>query len=181
MNGNFKNYLSYGTVMIAPMILMSLIIWIFNLGQNKSIGWISILVFIITIFFVQKHFRDNVYDGFISYGKLYGKTLLMLLFGAVIMGIYTYVFYKWIAPEELTKMLDMVKIQLYEQELPESQLKQAYEYNEKYIMIPGSMAFFSVITTVFQGVIIALITGIFVKKKADSYTEFMKELKTEEE
>jgi len=97
------------------------------------------------------------------------------------MGIYTYIFYKWIAPEELTKMLDMVKIQLYEQELPESQLKQAYEYNEKYIMIPGSMAFFSVITTVFQGVIIALITGIFVKKKADSYTEIMKELKTEEE
>ncbi len=181
MNSNFKNYLSYGAVMIAPMVLMSLLIWIFNLGQNKAIGWISILVFLVTIFFVQKHFRDNVNEGLISYGKLYGKTLIMLLLGAVMMGIYTYIFYKWIAPEELTKMLDMVKMQLYEQELPESQIKMAYEYNEKYIMIPGSMAFFSVITTVFQGAVIALITGIFVKKKADSFTEIMKEIKTEEE
>jgi hypothetical protein len=46
--------------MNAPMILMSLIIGFF-FGSEQNDGRISILVFIITIFFVQTHFRDNFY------------------------------------------------------------------------------------------------------------------------
>lgn len=180
MKNKLPLLISYGAVISIPMILMSVLIWVIDVNQNKAIGWISILVYAITIYFAQKHFRDQQNDGLISYGKLYGNTILMILFTAIIMGIYSFIFYKLIAPEEITKMLDMVKISLYDQNLPEDQIKKAYEYNEKYIMTPISLSIMDVFSTVFQGALISLITSIFIKKKPDSFDEAMKEIENQE-
>ena len=100
----------------------------------------------------------------------------MIIVAAVIMFIYTYVFYKLIAPDQIQKMLDMVKIQMYDSEMTEAQAKQAFEFNRKYIMNPLSMSIISLGVTIFQGLIVSLIISIFNKKKLDGFSEIMKDV-----
>jgi len=79
MGKKLKIILSYGALLSLPMILMSVLAYVFDMSQNKAFGWVSILVFVVTIVLIQILYRNNFYEGFINYGKLLGGTLLMLL------------------------------------------------------------------------------------------------------
>lgn len=181
MGKKFTTILSYGAIISLPMILMSVFAYVFDISSNKAFGWVSFLVFIITIFFIQRHYRDNYYDGFVSYGKMLGGTLLMLIVASIVMFLYSYIFYGFIAPEQITKMIDAARIGMYEQELSNSQINKSMEYMAKYVFTPISLSLMGLFTTFGQGLIVSLLTSIFTKKIRDGYSEAMKDIPETEE
>jgi hypothetical protein len=187
MSKKLKIILTYGAIISLPMILMSVLAYVFDMSQNRAFGWISILVFIVTLVLVQKSMRDSYYEGFVSYGKLFGSTLLVVVTAAVIMFIYTFLFYKVIAPDQIDKMLEMTRAKMYENEqLSSAQIKQSIEFMTKYVMTkyvmtPISLSLTTLITTFGQGLAFALITSIFMKKNQDGFTEAMKGIEDSEE
>ena len=180
MGKKFKTILTLGAIISLPMILMSVMAYVFNINENKWFGWLSFIVFIITIVLVQRHYRINFYEGFASYGKIFGGTLLMLLIASAIMFIYTFLFYQFIAPEQIAKMLDMAKINMYDQGLSSSQISKSIDFLTNYVFTPIALSITSLFSTFLQGLLIALITSIFTKKNADGFTEAMKGLENEQ-
>ncbi|NLP21026.1 MAG: hypothetical protein GX378_09735, partial [Bacteroidales bacterium] len=79
MGKKTKMILSLGAIISLPIILMSVIAYAFDLSDAKWFGWISMLVFVLSIVFVQRYYRNNFYGGYISYSKLLGGTMLMVL------------------------------------------------------------------------------------------------------
>ncbi len=183
MGKKFKNILVYGLVLSLPMILMSVFAYVFDITENKAFGWVSVLVFIISIFFVQRHFRDNFYNGFAPYGKLFGSTLLIIIVSAIMMFAYTFIFYKFIAPEQITRLIDTAKISMYEQEgISSAQINKSIEYMTKYVFTPIAMSLMGFGATIGQGLIISLITtAINKKKKKDGFDAAMDEIGEVEE
>ncbi|MBN2779224.1 MAG: DUF4199 domain-containing protein [Bacteroidales bacterium] len=182
MGQKFKIILTYGALISLPMILMSVIAFVFDITENKAFGWISMIVFIATIVLVQKMYRDGYCEGFVSYGKLFGGTLLMVIVASLIMFFYTFVFYKLIAPEQIDKLLEIARVNLYEQEgMTSAQINQSYEYMTKYIFTPVSLSLTALLSTFGQGLVFSLITGIFLKRKADGFTEAMRDINETEE
>lgn len=179
MGNKFKTILILGAVISLPMILMSVMAYVFDMSESKSFGWISTAVFIVTIVFVQRYYRINFYEGFVSYGKLLGGTILMLVFASIIMFIYTFMFYQFIAPEQIAQMLEMAKINMYEQELSSSQISKSIDFMTNYVFTPIALSITSLFMTFIQGLLISLITSIFIKKNADGFTEAMKGVENE--
>jgi len=182
MNKKLKTVLTYGAIFSLPMILMSVLAYVFDMGQNKAFGWISIIIFITTLVIVQRSLRENYYKGFVSYGKLLGITLLVLTTSSIIMFLYTLLFYKVIAPEQIDKMLEIARANLYENDqLSTAQIKQSIEFMTKYVFTPIALSLTALGSTFGQGLVFSLITGIFIKKKQDGFTEAMKEINETEE
>lgn len=179
MGKKTKMILSLGAIISLPIILMSVIAYAFDLSDAKWFGWISMLVFVLSIVFVQRYYRNNFYGGYISYSKLLGGTMLMVLIASVIMFIYTYVFYEFIAPEQLDKMLNLAEANLYEQELSKAQIDSSLEMMKKYVLTPIALSIFTVFLTFIQGFIVALISSAFIKKNTDAFAEAMKGVENE--
>mgnify|MGYP002397399926 FL=1 len=174
MKNKLKTILIYGSIFSLAVILMSVIAYVFDLSESKAFGWVSVLVFIAALVFMQKTYRDNYYNGFASYGKLYGGTVLMMVVASIIIYIYTYVFYKVIAPEQIDKMLEVARANLYENDqLSSEQINQSYQFMTKYVFTPMAMSLTGMITTFLEGLVFSLITCIFIKKKQDGFTEAM--------
>lgn len=176
MGKKTKMILSLGAIISLPIILMSVIAYAFDLSDAKWFGWISMLVFVLSIVFVQRYYRNNFYGGYISYSKLLGGTMLMVLIASVIMFIYTYVFYEFIAPEQLDKMLNLAEANLYEQELSKAR---SLEMMKKYVLTPIALSIFTVFLTFILGFIVALISSAFIKKNTDAFAEAMKGVENE--
>ena len=176
MGKKTKMILSLGAIISLPIILMSVIAYAFDLSDAKWFGWISMLVFVLSIVFVQRYYRNDFYGGYISYSKLLGGTMLMVLIASVIMFIYTYVFYEFIAPEQLDKMLNLAEANLYEQELSKAR---SLEMMKKYVLTPIALSISTVFSTFIQGFIVALISSAFIKKNTDAFAEAMKGVENE--
>ena len=105
MGKKTKMILSLGAIISLPIILMSVIAYAFDLSDAKWFGWISMLVFVLSIVFVQRYYRNDFYGGYISYSKL----LWHYAYGVnICYNVYLYLcFYEFIAPEQLDKMLNL--------------------------------------------------------------------------
>jgi hypothetical protein len=88
MGKKTKMILSLGAIISLPIILMSVIAYAFDLSDAKWFGWISMLVFVLSIVFVQRYYRNNFYGGYISYSKLLGGTMLMVLIALSIFTVF---------------------------------------------------------------------------------------------
>ncbi|HNY44713.1 MAG: DUF4199 family protein [Bacteroidota bacterium] len=89
MGKKTKMILSLGAIISLPIILMSVIAYAFDLSDAKWFGWISMLVFVLSIVFVQRYYRNNFYGGYISYSKLLGGTMLMVLIALSISTVFS--------------------------------------------------------------------------------------------
>lgn len=89
MGKKTKMILSLGAIISLPIILMSVIAYAFDLSDAKWFDWISMLVFVLSIVFVQRYYRNNFYGGYISYSKLLGGTMLMVLIALSISTVFS--------------------------------------------------------------------------------------------
>lgn len=180
MGKKFKVILAYGAVLSLPMILMSVMAYVFSINDSKSFGWISFVVFAASIVLIQLHYKKNFYDGFANYGKVLGGTVLMLIVTAVILLIYTFIFYKFVAPEVLANMLDMAILKMEEQQgISSTEITKVSAYLGNYVFTPIAMSLVTMATTFFQGLLISLISAIFTRKNNDAFTEAMKDIDNE--
>lgn len=160
----WKNALNWGVILGIALIIYSLLMWFLDLSLEKWVSWISYLIMIGGIILGTKSYRDNNLNGAITYGQALGFGVLMLLFASFVSAIYSYIFFAFIDPEFVNKMLQMVEEQLLERGMPDEQIEMAIEMQRKF-MKPVIMALMTIPTYTFVGLIISLITSIFLKKQ----------------
>lgn len=164
--------------MSIPTIIMSVFSYAFSF-KGTAANWTSIIILAVTIFFIQKHYLKNYYNGFASYAKLFTGTLLMTCVSAIIVSCFTFIFYTLIAPEQIEQMLQLAKNNLYENNIPDDQIEIAFEYS-KMFMTPIALSLFALLGNVLQATIINLITSAINQKKGNGFNEAMKNISEEE-
>ncbi len=172
--------LKYGAIVSLPMILMSVIGYVFTIEASKSYGWLTVLVFLLTLFFVQKSFRQDFLEGFASYSKLLGNTMLMVVVASVIIFVYTLIFYKFVAPEQIDRMLELADEAMYNRGLKDHEIEQSLVYLRK-MYTPILLSLMGLFATILQGFIITLIISIFNKRSRDPFAEAMQDINEEEQ
>jgi NhaP-type Na+/H+ or K+/H+ antiporter len=102
--------------------------------------------------------------GTLTYGQAVGSGVLTMVFASVISGIYTYLLYSVIDPSLQEQMRIFTEEQIIQQgRVPEEQLEMAVNMASKF-QTPLMMLVMSVFGGALVGVVISLITSIFVKK-----------------
>jgi hypothetical protein len=131
--------------------------------QSRVPQYIGYVIMVIFIFLGIKSYRDEDLGGYIGYGKSLGTGILIGLFGGVITGAFTVLFFSVIAPEMLEQIIAASQEKMLEQGQDEKSMEMAMEYTRKF-MTPVWMFVFSILGSAFMAFLFSLILSVFMKK-----------------
>lgn len=159
--------MNYGTVLGLCLILVSLVLWVLDFDDTKSLVP-SILNNITIIGFLVYgiiQFRDNINNGFISYSSSLKLGTTIAFFSSVIMAFYSVIYLNYLNPETLSNLLNMTEQTLLEanpeitDEMLDSQLDMVARF-----MQPHWMMILGVLSGTFTGFLFSSIASIFLKR-----------------
>ena len=141
-------------------------------GANMQSSWPNYVTYILLVMFIVmgiKSFRDETLGGFISYGKSLGTGVLISVFGGIIVGAFTALFFIYIAPEMTEKIIQAAQQDMVEKGMSEDQIEMTGNMTRKF-MTPMWLFFFSILGNAFMGLIFSLIISIFMKKEQNPFS-----------
>lgn len=157
------NALIWGSIIGLVSVVYSVILYMLDQTLNRALGYVGLIILIAGLAFAMKNYRDNVLDGILPFGKAFGFGMLIVLFSALIGGIYGYLLYTVIDPDLLGKMADMQAEQMLERGLTEGQVEQALEVSKRF-MTPVFIFISGFIVNILMGAVLSLIIAAIFKK-----------------
>jgi hypothetical protein len=140
------------------------------------------VIIFLTILFTQRYYQKNYYKNTANFGILFKDTVFMVIIFAIINGVFTYLLYKVVAPEEIESLLTVSRNQMYSMYngmLSDSQIEQSIEMSRKF-MTPGFLAIFGCFISFLQGILFVLVATFINKKNKNSFEEVMADVDPDE-
>jgi hypothetical protein len=166
----FMACLGYGVIISLALVVLNLILFLLNMDQNKPLQFLSYIVLIGGILLSQFNYRNKYSDGYIEYGKAFMVGMLTSLILAVIMGVYTFIFFKYISPGSMEEIMSTAEQQMMDRGMTDMEIEQGMAMAKKFQNV-GMMTFFAVFGNFMIGTIIGLVTAIFVKKENPNFDQ----------
>ncbi|MHA7055624.1 DUF4199 domain-containing protein [Aquimarina sp. M1] len=168
MKNTVLRYGIYGAITICILFMLSL-----TFGKNLSyslqevIGYASMVISLLFIFFGIKHYRDKENNGAVSFGKALIIGILISLFAALAFGIIDVIYIKYINPDFTEEYYNHMVEQM-SNSLPEATFHvklQELETQKKLFSSPLMNFLLMSATVLVIGFIISLISGLVLQKK----------------
>jgi hypothetical protein len=160
----FMVSLGYGAIIALAIVVFSLITFLLNMQDNKGLQSVSYIILLGGIILSQINYRNKYMGGFISYGKVFTVGTLISLVLGIIMGIYTFIFFKYIDPGAMEEVMTMQEQALMDRGMTDMEIEQSMAIASKFAGV-GMYTFFALLGNFIIGVIFSLITSIFIKKE----------------
>lgn len=160
-----KMSLYYGLVVGGIIVLLSLILYIFDVERESYLNLIQYLVLLGGIIWGAKTFRDLYLDGNITYGKSFSVGFMIGLFATIISSIYTYLLFQYFDPGMITEIINNAEQNILKTNpnISDANLEIAVKYTAKFTT-PLLITVWAFIANVIISVIISLIVSIFIKR-----------------
>jgi hypothetical protein len=162
MNNNIiqlRQSVIYGAVFGAIIILLQFLSAVLCVIPNKAITSLVVPVFIIGAFLGTRNFRDKFNNGYITFGKAFGNSLLICITIGTIWGLYRFLLFKYISPE-------LMNVEIEESQ--EAMLNAGW--NEKFVELassnlnPVTMGFGYITNSAIYGSLLSLIIAAILKR-----------------
>ena len=160
----FTLCLGYGAIIALAIIVYNLILFLLNLGQNTALNYVAYVILLGGILLAQFNYRNKYMGGFISYGNAFTIGFITSIVLAVIIGVYTFVFFKYIAPGAMEEGMAIAEQKLMDKGMSDAEIEQGMAVARKFAG-PGMATFIAVLSNIFLGLIISLLTALAVKKE----------------
>ena len=162
--GVFSNALIWGVILGLVSIIYAVVLYVMDESLNKTLGYFGSIVTIAVLVYGTINFRDSVRGGILPFGSAFSFGVVVVVIGAVISSIYTYIQFAIIDTGLQDKMLEMAMEQMIEKGVPEDQLDTAMRMTSKF-MRPVMLSIFGLFGGSVIGVILALINAAIFKKE----------------
>ncbi len=166
----FKFALNNGILLGIALIAFSLVIYLLDVERQSPLQYLSFIIIIALTFVFVKQWRDKHNDGFVSFGSAYSQGYLTIVLASVVTAIYTFIFFSYIAPGEVAKILEEAEQSILKSQpnISDSELDMAMSFTEIFTK-PAVMAVMAILINVLAGLILAIIPAAILKKEP---TEF---------
>lgn len=162
----WKHGFNFGLMIAAGVIFFSLLFYVADLSINSILRYFSYVVILVGLFFASKIYRDKYLGGFITFQNSFTVAFIAGLISSVFLTIFTYVFFTYIAPDEIDEMMRIAEEKMLERnpDMTDEQIDMALNVSKK-MMSPLWMTIWALLGNAFFSAIFALIISIFVKKE----------------
>lgn len=166
-----KTILRFGVYGIITIFLLSLLIWSLIGSMDdvmgEIIGYSSMVLSLLFVYFGIQHFRDKENNGIVTFGKALLIGILISLIVSFAFGILDVIYVKFINPDFMTdyyaRNLEQLKEALSAEEF---EIKKAELESEKELFLNPFMHFFIMSMMVFViGLIISLLSALILQRK----------------
>lgn len=153
----------YGTYTGLAGVALLLLLYFIQYSNNDNAQYVLYIVLSFGLFMSLKHYRDNSLGGYITYGKSVGSGTIITLFFSFLLSVTQYIIFK-MDSAALEMMKEKAIEELYKGDLPEEQLEMSIEVLDM-VLTPGMVSFSAFFGYSIMGMILTLITSIFIKKE----------------
>jgi len=166
---NSKIALNNGVIIGIVLIFYALLLWIFNVDRENWLQYFSYLFMLVGVVLAVKQYREKN-NGFLTYSQAFSNGFLTLLFAGILTSVYSFVFFQFIAPEEVLKMVETAEEQMYDRNpnITEQEVEVAMGY-AKMFMTPGALAIIVLFFNTIASLLIAAIVAAFMKKEEQQF------------
>ena len=167
MNTSVKFGLILGVVLAAiPLIYYSLGLEKNETLQNVTI-YLNMAILAAVTYIGIKQYRDQVGNGYISFGKGFSTGLVISIVGGAISALFTYLYFTVINPGMVTYIRMQQEQKLIERGMSDSEVEKMAKMMEMWTT-PPMMAAFSLLGMIIIGLLISLICAGILKKEDPS-------------
>lgn len=147
------------------LILLSVLLYITGLDPRAGWMYLSYTILLGGVIWSMLKLRDKHRGGAITYGDSFLTGWLTGLYSGVIMGTYTFIFYRFFDPAHLQVIKDKAEeaILMNEASLTDEQIEMVITWSHKFIT-PGWLSFSEVLNAALIALVISLIVAIFIKR-----------------
>ncbi len=164
----FVASMGYGLILSLALIAFSLVLFLLGLHMKPGVNYLSYVILIVGLILAQLNYRNKHLGGYITYGKAFTVGLLTSLCVAFIVGFYTFIFFKFIDPGAMEETMAMTEQRMMDQGMSEAEMEQGMKFAEMF-QTPGMFTFFAFFGNFVIGIVISLVTSIFVKKEDQGF------------
>jgi len=166
-----KTILRFGVYGIITIFLLSLLIWSLIGSMDdimgEIIGYSSMVLSLLFVYFGIKHFRDKENNGIVTFGKALLIGILISLIVSLAFGILDVIYVKFINPDFMTdyyaRNLEQLQASLPAEEF---EIKKAELESEKEMFLNPFIHFFIMSMMVFViGFIISMLSALILQRK----------------
>lgn len=186
----FKDSIKYGIILGMISIIISVLVYIFDLvtisiWSGALVGLLNIVIYFIVMLILLKNYRDKVLHGFMNYGKGILFATITAVYASLIIAVYTFLFNEVIDPDYqkniMEKITEMTVDNLYQAGLPDDQIEKIIDdMQSREIPSSTKSALLSIPGNIILVLIVSLIAAAFAKKKKDPYLAAMEEVEGKE-
>lgn len=162
-----KFVLNYGVLLGILSVLMGVITYVTNAYLNPSwvTGTISFLITVVVISLAIRAFKTEN-GGFLGLGEALKVGIGVAVIAGIIGAIWMFLLMNFIEPEYVNQLAEVQREAMMEANpnMTDAQLETAMEFNAKFSS-PYMLLAFTLIGSLFMGLIISLIAGLIMKNK----------------
>ncbi len=162
----WKANLTNGMILALAGIAFQLVLYFLDMSLNRSAGYLNIPIQLVLLFFLLKSYRDNFMHGQITYGQSVGAGMVMFVYYAIIMAVFTYILWAFIDPGLAKKSLALAEEAMTKKGANQTAIDAGLAFTAKF-MKPSIMAITSIFGALFVGIIYSLMVSIFIKKEGN--------------
>jgi hypothetical protein len=162
--------IGYSVIISLAVIVLTLILFLLNLDKVSGLEWLSYLILIGGLWLAQLNYRNKYLGGFITYGQVVTIGAWISLFIGIIMGLFTFIFFKYINPGGMEEAMALAEQKMMDKGMTDLEIEQGMAIANKFASV-GMYTFIAVIGNFILGVIFSLITAIFVKKENSGFDQ----------
>ena len=163
-NDILRHSATYGAIIGFALIIYAVLLYITDLSLSRALGYVSYIIIIVGLYIGIKKFRENEPSGSIKYSRALGVGVLICVFLGFIGAVFTYLQFRFIDPDMISKILEMSEEKLLERGLSEDMIEMQSKVMMR-MLTPGIMALSSFISYIFMGTIFSLIIAAILKKE----------------
>ncbi len=156
--------MKYGLMAGVLLIILTVVFYMMNYMPKGALNVFPYLIIGGFIIYGCINYRDKECGGFLSYGSAVKTGVLIALFASIIFAAYSYIFYQFIDPAYVEVIMTAQEEALLEKNLPQETIDMQMEMTRKF-MTPMLISLFTIVGFLIFGLVISLITSIFVKKE----------------
>jgi Protein of unknown function (DUF4199) len=157
--------MKYGLIQFLVSVSYQLGMIIFNLTSNQAVGWLSILPGLVIFYLAFKEHRENDLQGYLPFSRVVRISWLKGLLFAIPMAIFTFILYKYVAPNVLDQMVDLMRTQMEAQPNSDPEMvDKIVDMQAKWMFNPISMALVVLISMPIGGLLRGMLVGAFMWK-----------------
>lgn len=92
----FSPAMQFGLLTGLALIVFTLILFLVGVADKSPVRWASLIIYAGMMFWGVTNIRDRQLDGVMNYGKAFGTGFWIVLFTAILVGIFTFFYMKYI-------------------------------------------------------------------------------------
>ena len=161
-----KPAVKYGLINGAVGVLFNLVMYITGINRTGSmqiIQWLTVIIPIAFMYLAIKAYREEIGNGWITFGKAFNQAFIVGLVGGVIGSVYHFLYLKFIDPTYVDYLMQLQLEKMTERGMSDEVIEQAMKQTAPFMSPPVQFGF-AIFFSLFIAAVLGLIMAAIMKK-----------------